>query len=810
LGAFFFCLYSVGLDELGVITKGINGIILRMGNLSHNEKIGLDNAMNEVKISVRNLIEFVLRYGDITSGTLGASPRRMEEGTRAHIKIQKDRQKEDSSYEKEQYLKYAVDFEDIRLIVDGRADGMVRGKYIEEIKSTYAPLDDVPEDYNRLYWAQVMFYGFMYLEESKEDEIRLLLTYFNLETEVSKTFERNYKYEELKDFVVGTIADYLLFVRLDVAWKKERDESLKNLVFPFDSYRKGQRELAVDSYRTIRQGGKLFVKAPTGIGKTVSTMFPAIKALGEGEADRIFYLTSKGTLKTVAEETVDIIRKKGGKVKFLTITSKEKICLNDEVNCNPDKCIYAEGHYDRINECVLEILRTQSSFSKEMVIEYSKTYRVCPFELSLDLSYYADLIICDYNYVFDPRVYLRRFFLDVREKYVFLVDEAHNLVDRSRDMYSASLSKDGIMEAKKAAEKFSYLKKALNKLNKRFIEMRKVLEEKGGKTTYFGVSDELLFALKEFLLSFEIFQKENREDFEGRDKILDLFFAINSFLNISEIYNDGYLTYEEISGNNVTIRLFCINPREVLIEVFKRAKASILFSATLSPMSYYFDLLGGEESDFRRSLTSPFPKENLLVYFDRKVDTRFSRRDDSFESIAQNLKKMAGRKKGNYIAFFPSYKYMRDVHTIFMEKYPEDFDVYLQEPNLGEKEREDVLQNFYDGHDRSFIAFMVLGGIFAEGIDLRGESLIGAAIIGVGYPQVSYERDLIKEYFSTENLGFEYAYIYPGMNRVLQAAGRVIRSEDDQGLVLLMDLRYSWPQFNRLLPIDWKPLIDFI
>jgi len=765
--------------------------------------------MIDIKISVRNIIEFVHRYGDIVSSTMGTSPARMEEGTRAHVKVQKERVKEDSSYEKEQYLKYVISFDDIRFTVDGRADGMVMGKYIEEIKSTYAPLEDVDEDYNRLYWAQVMFYGFMYMEEHKTENILLLLTYYNLDTEVTKTFERTYSYEELKTYVTETIEEYLKYVREDARWKKERNASLKEMQFPFLNYRTGQRDLAVDVYRTIRQGGKLFAKAPTGIGKTISTLFPAVKAIAEGEADRIFYLTAKGTLKTVAEEAVEIIKNKGGSVKFLTITSKEKICLNDEVNCNPDKCTFAEGHYDRINECILDILKNERSYSKEMILSYAKKYRVCPFELSLDLTYFSDLIICDYNYVFDPRVYLRRFFEDVRENYIFLVDEAHNLVDRSRDMYSAVLSKDMIMEAKKAGDKFSYLKRSLTKINKRFIEMRKVLEETDGKQTYFGVADELIFVLKDFLMAFEIFQKEVREDFEGRDKILDLFFAVNSFLNISELYNDGYMTYEENSGSNVIIKLFCVYPRDILIDVFKRAKASILFSATLSPMSYYFDVLGGEEADYRKTLGSPFPKENLKVYLDREVDTRYKKREESFESISENIYKMASGKNGNYIAFFPSYKYMRDVHTIFTEKYGSFFEIYIQEPSLGEKERDEVLSLFYMEREKSFVAFMVLGGIFSEGIDLAGDALIGTSVVGVGYPQVSYERDLIRDYFAKDNLGFEYAYIYPGINRVLQAAGRVIRSETDQGLVLLMDLRYSWAQYKHLLPVEWQPLWDW-
>lgn len=763
----------------------------------------------EIKISVRNLIEFVHRYGDIISSSMGSSPSRMEEGTRAHVKIQKQRQKEDASYEKERYFKYSVQKEDMMFIVDGRADGIVPRFYIEEIKSTYMPLEELTEEYNFLHWAQVMFYGFMHMEEEDLEEILLLLTYHNLETEISRTFERRYTIQELKAFVDETIEEYLKFVREDIHWKEERNRSLKSLGFPFSRYREGQRDLAVDVYRTMRQGGKLFAKAPTGIGKTISTLFPAVKALGEGEADKIFYLTAKGTLKTVAEETMSILEKKGGQVKFLTLTSKEKICINDEVNCHPDHCEMAKGHYDRVNDCILAILKKEKRYTKEMIIAYAKEYRVCPFELSLDLAYFSDLIIGDYNYVFDPRVYLKRFFMDVKENYIFLVDEAHNLVDRARDMYSAELTKELLMEAKKAADKYSYLKRPLKKINEKFIDMRKALEERGGKHTYFGVSDDLIFLLKDFLQGFEIFQKEVQEEFEGREKIVDFFFAVNTFLNISELYDEGYVTYEETYGTNVRIKLFCVDPRDVLIEVFKRAKASVLFSATLSPMNYYFDVLGGEEGDFRRTLRSPFDKEKLRVFLDAAVDTRFSKREDSYNAIAENLERMASKKKGNYIAFFPSYKYMRDVYEAYEEKYGGSHEVYIQEPSLTEKEREEVLGLFYQKREKSFLAFMVLGGIFSEGIDLQGEALVGASVVSVGYPQVSYERDLIKEYFSKENCGFEYAYIYPGINRILQAAGRVIRSEEDEGMVLLMDLRYNWSQYKKLLPEEWLPLLPW-
>lgn len=761
--------------------------------------------MVEIKISVRNLIEFTLRYGDINTAGYGSSPKRMEEGTRAHVKIQKRRQEENSQYIKEQYLKYQVELNDALFTVDGRADGMIFGEFIEEIKSTYTPLEELEEDHNELYWAQVMFYGFMHMEEEKKEDILLLLTYFNLETEMEKTFERKFSYEELRVFVENTILSYMEFVKEDGKWKIARNESLRKLKFPFDSYRTGQREMAVSVYQTIKEEKTLFAKAPTGIGKTISTLFPTLKAMGEEEVDRIFYLTSKSTQKEVAEETLNILKDNGGKVKFLSLTSKEKICLNDEVFCHPEHCPYAKGHFDRINEAILDLLRTQKSYSKETIIAYSKKHRVCPFELSLDLSFFSDVIIGDYNYVFDPRVYLRRFFQDVRENYVFLVDEAHNLVDRSRDMFSQALNKEMVMEAKKVVDHDKDLKKSLQKINKIFLKIRKELDETGGKRSYFGVPEELIQSLQSFLVSFEHFRKAHQEDFEGKEKIMDFFFAVNHFLNIDDMYDEGYLTYEEATGKDVRIKLFAIHPRDLLKAIYKKSKATILFSATLLPLSYYRNLLGGEEEDYQINLPSPFKKEHLQVYLDSKIDTRYKNREKSLEDIAKNLYEMTQKNQGNYMAFFPSYRYMRSVHEIYVEKYGDE-GLYIQEQNLSEDERKDVLRQFHEKREVSYLAFMVLGGIFAEGIDLKGEALIGAAIIGTGYPMVSYERDLIKNYFDENGVGLLYAYVYPGMNRVMQAAGRVIRGEEDKGMIFLMDLRYKWKQYEEILPKEWKPL----
>lgn len=815
--------------------------------------------MAKLKISVRNLIEFILRSGDISSKSAGSSPARLEEGTRAHVAHQKMRQQSSPDYVKEYYLKYEVTIEGYDFIVDGRADGILEGEFIEEIKSTYMPLEDIEEDMYPLHWAQVMFYGFMYLHQKREkgvsedrkaevlteegirpadifgegpvvsfdkemifpveketifsvekETIFLDLTYHNLDTKAHRTFRREFAFTELASFVESVLAEYYKFAHESIRWLLIRNQSLKALEFPFKGYREGQRELAVAVYGTIRDGKKLYAQAPTGTGKTISTVFPSLKALGEESLDRIFYLTSKGTGKTVAEETIDILRSRGGRVRALTLTGKDKICLNSEVTCEPDKCIYAEGHFDRINACILDMLRNEEAFVKERVIEYARKHRVCPFELSLDLSTFSDFIIGDYNYVFDPRVYLRRFFMDVRENYMFLVDEAHNLVDRAREMYSASLTKSQVMEVKKLMKgRSKAMEKSLSSMNKLFIKEKKNLEELGKPNVYHGVPEEMVEESRKFIATFEKFQKDNPEEFEGRDELLDLFFKLHNFVNTSEIYKEGYLTYVTDESRDVRVKLFCINPRDILQEIFSRAKSSVIFSATLSPMKYYMDLLGSKEDDYRMAMRSPFPKENLEVYLDRKVDTRFTNRDASYDLIAENIRSFANGKKGNYIAFFPSYKYMNNVYEVFVSRFGEAFDVFRQESSMDDEAREVTLKSFSLGREKSYVAFMVLGGVFAEGIDLTGEALIGAAVIGVGYPQVSFERDLIRDYFAGENLGYEYAYIYPGMNRVLQAGGRVIRSETDRGRILLMDLRYSWNSFRSLLPEHWLPLREW-
>lgn len=775
--------------------------------------------MVQLKISVRNLVESILMTGDIGGEFRILSPERAEEGSRVHRLHQARRLEEDPSYQKEYFLKKEFIYDDITLTIEGRADGVLPGGYIEEIKSTYLNPEALLDYDNPLHWAQLKFYGYLYMMAEGLSEITLKLTYFNIDTEILTSRDEICTLDELEGFINDVLEIYLGLKRLMFRWRVDRNQSIKETMFPFQDYRPGQRELAVNVYGTIRDNRKMFVQAPTGIGKTISTLFPAVKALREGKTDRIFYLTPKGTGKQVGEETIQQLRNTGARLRSLTLTSKEKICFMEEVRCEADHCPYAKGYYDKLLPALKDLLEHEDSMSRAVVETYARKHEICPFEFSLDLSLYADIIIGDYNYAFDPRVYLKRFFEEKSEKYVFLVDEAHNLLDRARSMFSAELAISSFTELK---ENFGKISGAIARKAGKVEEGLRAIEEalpEDRRNFWPEYHPELLKAVEGFREASEkylqdeeeILKKEKNKDRDQviQDAFMDTYFTSLAFLRIAELYGEGHITYATAENGELLYKLFCIDPRVNLIDAAKRADAIIFFSATLTPMPYYMELYGGDETDYRMGLPSPFPAENLKVYCDYRVDTRYKVRDESFEAIGQNLDWMLTRRKGNYIAFFPSYRYMRNVYDVFQEMAGDRWEVKIQEPGLSEEDRRAVIDDFDVPRDDSFLYFMVLGGVFAEGIDLPGDRLIGTALIGLGYPQLDYERMLIKEHFDTENgQGFQYAYTYPGLNKITQAGGRVIRSETDEGIILLMDSRYRWKSVRGLLPENWEPIRD--
>lgn len=760
----------------------------------------------KIRVSVRNLVEFILRTGDIDSGFVGTSNNRALEGTRIHKKVQNA---SGGNYESEVILRYDIEYEDYILSLEGRADGIIKDKdavTIDEIKSTTSPLEKIDEDFNPLHWAQAKCYAFIYAEENRLSSINVQLTYYQIDTDEIKRIVKEFRFEELKQFFFDLIEKYFIWTEMQHKWNIKRDISIKELSFPHKNYRKGQRELAVAAYKTIVNGKKLYAQAPTGIGKTISTVFPAVKAMGEGHISKIFYLTAKTITRTVAGEAFSLMREKGLHIKTVVLTAKDKICFKEKATCNPESCEYAKGHYDRVNDAIMDILTNEDELNREIIEKYAQKHCVCPFEFSLDLTLWADAVICDYNYVFDPSVSLKRFFAEKGGDYAFLIDEAHNLVDRAREMYSSELYKKPFLDFKREVKAtYPKLSKALNKINQYMLDIKKKCNSDG----YYikeEFDSEIYFHLKKFITECEEYLLKNKNA-ENYEEYLNLYFDALAFIRICELYDDRYITYAEKANGDIKLKLYCLDPSHLLKETLRKGRAAIFFSATLIPMDYHKYILGGEDDDYTIYLNSPFPIENRCILVADSISTKYRDREGSYLDIVEYISSVLNAKKGNYLIFFPSYQYMNKVYELFTEKYPE-YETYIQEPDMTEEEREDFLELFELDKDKNVIGFCVLGGIFSEGIDLKHDRLIGVIIVGVGLPQICLERDIIRDYFNkVNNLGYEYSYMYPGMTKVLQAAGRLIRTEEDRGIILLLDERFVYSNYQRLFPREWFPYI---
>ena len=758
--------------------------------------------MNKIiKISIRNLVEFIMRHGSIDNRY--TSSIKAIEGIRGHQRVQKSY---GDNYTAEVPLKYTLTYEDLEIMVEGRADGILiedEKTIIDEIKTTTKDLLLIDENTNPLHWAQAKCYGYIYSMQNELDNIDIQITYYNIDTKSTRILRQSYTLKELEEFFFWLIDEYKSWAQLESDWVNKRNESIKKLKFPFENYRPGQRELAVRVYKSITDSKKCFAQAPTGTGKTISTIFPAIKAMGEDKTSKIFYLTAKTITREVAQNTISLMRKKDLNLKSVTITAKEKICKMDEVNCNPEYCPYANGYFDRINNSLKDILAKYNDYSKDNIEKISEEYMLCPFELSLDLTNLSDVIICDYNYVFDPRVYLKRFFDTKTTDYTFLIDEAHNLVDRAREMYSATLNE----------EKFIKVKKLISKKDKRITkvikEIQSYFEDKLEDLTTLDENDlvesEAPLELCEILSSFIKFVDEYlARTNEENEELMDLYFDVYSFLSISDFYDKNYTTIYTKTFNGMNIKIYCVNPQKVIEEKMKKAKSNIIFSATLIPMDYFMKMYSYDEEDFIINLKSPFDVKNRLLMIGDNVATTYNKRFETSEDIASYIANCVQAKKGNYMVFFPSYKYMELVFEKMKENYP-DINTSIQESNMSEEEKEEFLSMFDEDNKETHVGFCVLGGHFSEGIDLTNDKLIGVIIVGVGMPQIGIERDIIKEHMKDSNKGFDYAYVDPGMIKVLQAAGRCIRTDDDKGVILLLDNRYSQRRYQSLFPYEWYP-----
>lgn len=758
----------------------------------------------QVRISVRALVEFVLRSGDIDNRRSGAAQKdAMAAGTRIHKKIQK---RMGGNYRAEVPLKYTAldEEEDIELLVEGRADGIFEEDgivTIDEIKGVYMDLERLTEPV-AVHMAQAMCYGYFYCCDRDLDGVRIQLTYCNLETEEIRRFHEDRSKEELEAWFRSVIHEYFKWARYLCHHELQRNQSISGLEFPFP-YREGQRDLAVAVYKTISRKKRLFIQAPTGIGKTLSTIFPAVQAMGAGKASKVFYLTAKTITRTVAEEAFRILRSRGLVFTAVTITAKEKLCPMEKTECNPEACPYAKGHFDRVNEAVFDILHLEQEMDRETVLRYAEKYRVCPFEFCLDISSWTDGIICDYNYVFDPNVRLKRYFADgASGDYLFLVDEAHNLVSRAREMYSASVYKEDFQEVKRIIKgKSPRLERQLDRCNKLLLSMKRECGDWQLLEDVTGLAAGIMTAFSYM----ETFMEEFPE-FPERETVLDFYFCLRDFLNVYEELDGHYRIYEENrEDGSFLVRLFCVDPSRLLSRCMDQGASTILFSATLLPVRYYKTLLSGNQEDYAVYVNSPFPEENRLLMVAEDVSSRYTRRSPlEYRKVADYIRIVTQSRPGNYMVFFPSYQYMGEIEEI-LEEEPLKADLLVQGQGMGEAEKAEFLEEFEKERSHSLAAFCVMGGVFSEGIDLKEERLIGVIVVGTGLPMVCAEQEVLKGYFDeTEEKGFDFSYQYPGMNKVLQAAGRVIRTPGDRGVILLLDDRFLRRDHLELFPREWE------
>jgi Rad3-related DNA helicase len=780
--------------------------------------MGESEAKTKIRISVRNLVEFILRSGDIDNRIgKGVQKEAMQEGSRMHRKIQR---RMGSGYQAEVSLKLQMEEPHYIISLEGRADGIFTDKkvepntliplqeedteicYIDEIKCMYTDVTRM-EEVVEVHRAQAMCYAYIYAKQQHLEEIGIQLTYCNLDTEEIRQFRECLTFSSLCVWFEELMDAYRKWTDFQYEWNLLRQASIQHLEFPFP-YRKGQKKLAGDVYRTILRKKTLFIQAPTGTGKTISTVFPAVKAVGEGLGDKIFYLTAKTITRTVAKDAFDLLKEKGYQGKVITITAKEKLCPCEEMDCNPLNCPYAKGHYDRVNDAVYELVTEQSDFTREVLLAQANKHQVCPFEMALDVSLWSDVIICDYNYVFDPNVYLKRFFQEgVKGDYIFLVDEAHNLVERGREMYSATLVKEDFMKIRKILHaRDPKVASALSKCNHQMLEWKRDCEK---YTTYESIG-AFAFSLMRLMALLDTFL-QNRSDIPERKEITEFYLNLRHFMNMFERMDENYALYTDFREDGCfCLHLYCVNPSVNLQECIDRGNSAIFFSATLLPIQYYKNLLSSREDNYAVYAESTFDASQRLLFVARDVSSLYTRRTvDEFRRIAAYIQMMAQAKTGNYIAFFPSYQFMEDVYEQFLALNLGEMDCMIQGSGMQEEEREAFISRFAESGEKSLVAFCVLGGIFSEGIDLKHDQLIGVLIVGTGLPQICNEREVLKNHYQTENgQGFDYAYQYPGMNKVLQAAGRVIRTASDCGVIGLLDERFLRRDYRQLFPREWE------
>jgi DNA excision repair protein ERCC-2 len=760
--------------------------------------------MKTISLGVHDFVDLILRRGDLDNRIFNTLS--MEEGTRLHAWYQN---KQGPEYASEVYLEHTFVKDDFTLQMSGRADGIITHGpddiTIDEIKTTNTDIEEFYKAQKDWHLGQALVYAYIYLLDHSLNFIKVQLTYISqLDTTQVKQYLFIYQQEDLRLLIDVYLDLYVDFLKKISLMKDERQTSIQAMQFPFPSLRKGQKELMDFVKGTVETGQVGFCEAKTGIGKTVSCLYPYIQALGEKNLEKIFYLTSKNSIKAIVYETLKRMDQMGVKLKAVFMTSKERICLNSKKrHCNPDECIYAKNYYDKVNRAIFDGLGRKDLFQEQDVLELAEEYQICPFELQLDLLNYADIIVGDYNYLFDPTARLIRFFETYQPNpYLLLVDEAHNLPDRVRDMFSSEIRAEDLHTVldslkKEKGKGIKPLKEDLARLITYFAQVvltqsessyAEVMEEA-------SVPDQLIDLLNGFVGHGKKYMKDRKSI---NDEFLSFYYLAQQFLSLppSDKKFAYYFTFAADEKTCLSFSIGCLDPRPLIKAGYLAFQAGVCFSATLSPKKYFIDLLGGNDDSETLYLPSPFDPSNCLVMVDPFISTKFRDREYSVGKITDAILAVVKKKVGNYFIFFPSFEYMMKFKPFFDSM--SEFRCFYQSSQMDEGERENFLSQFQRAPSKTTLGFIVLGGIFAEGIDLTDDRLIGAIIVSVGLPKINYLSDRIQQYFGEDSpdLGYAYAYTYPGLNRVFQAAGRVIRGEKDKGVILYIDTRFDYTVYK--------------
>ncbi len=754
--------------------------------------------MTEFTVSVRDLVAFCHRSEDIDH-RYTPSPT-AEQGMDGHARVYRRRA---DSYHREYPVRYRHQQGECSLLLRGRADGYdATLGLVEEIKTCRGDPARIPPAVSRLHLAQAQVYAAIIAENEGLASLEVRLTWLDIDQDQEHPLSQHYQREELRTFLLETLARFSQWLELLQRLRERRQASLRSLPFPHGEFRSGQRDIAELVYKCVDQGGQLMIEAPTGIGKTSAVLFPSLKAMERDKHEALVFVTSRTVGRRTAESSLAMMAEAGLRACSLSLSARASVCLSPGSACHGDDCLYASGYYDRLQGAMAEAVQA-GLLQRETLQDIGRRHRVCPHQLATDLLPWVDIVIADAHYVYSLQPLVGRK-MEEHRRWSVLVDEAHNLPERARSMYSAKLSKSALMRVKKHAS--GPIKKALERLNRAILALQR---ERCTETAQYAILEDLpsplVNAMADVVAAVVQRMGEDVRFPPANPLLMDFFFSLLQWLRVAERWGDEYrLELDPGEGRQgLILHLNCLDPSRLLALCHSRAHATVAFSATLSPRDWMRQLMGLQEDAVCRRLNSPFSPGQLQVELETRVDTRYRQREASLDLLAARIGQFLRQTTGNCIVYFPSYRYLhRVLEVLHAAGGLQGRQLWEQYPEMDEVARNGLFESLHRADNVA--AFCILGGLFSEGIDLPGDLLTGVVIVGVGMPQVGQERELLRQWYQQRyGSGFEYAYLYPALQKVDQALGRVVRTDADCGQALLIDIRYDNDSYRQLLPPWW-------